>query len=154
MGERLGERDFLWPVPRRARETDDTNLPACTQCGLDREVGELPGAPCLAVTEAHRGTVVEDQVDPWGDLFAPQFERVGAGAGVGLPIDMTRVIARCIGALILELERTAGSPASQSPTAPRPAGVTYGEVDDGRGQLPPRMDLGMIHAVVLRDPRT
>ncbi len=63
--------------------------------------------------EKHRFGSIQDQVHHRADFLAEKLHCVAAGAGVGLPVDVARVIARRVGAVVLEIHRRAGAAAGE-----------------------------------------
>ena len=133
---------------RSPRQADDPQLPARVERAFDREVGQLPGSAPLGVAEFHRRAVIEDEVDPGRHLLAPQLHRRGAGASVGLPVDVTRIIAWRVVAMVLKLERAAAAPAGRDAAAAGPTGMAEREAENSRRTFHRRMDLGVVHGLV------
>jgi hypothetical protein len=71
---------------------------------LAEEVKQLGAAPCLRFLEEHRLRGVQYQIDHRAHLLAEQFHGVSPGAGVGLPVDVARIVTGHVGAMILEVE--------------------------------------------------
>ena len=77
------------------------------------EIEQLGGPGGFVFLEEHRFRGIEDEIDDGPDFLAEELHRVAAGAGVGLPVDVARIIAGRVGAVVLEIERRAGAAAGE-----------------------------------------
>ena len=108
-------------------EVVDTEGAAEAEGAFDAEVDEFPGALGFGGGEEHGTGEVEEEVDSGGDFLAEELHGGVAGAGGGLPIDVTWVIAGDIGALVLEVDGAAGALAKDCAAGAAPVATTEGE---------------------------
>ena len=101
--------------------------------GLGDQIEQFGGAAGLGFLEEHRLRGVEDEVDDRPDLLAVEFHRVVAGAGVRLPVDVARVVAGHVSAVVLEIERRAGAGADEFASLAFPDARPQGQTQPAGG---------------------
>ena len=76
--------------------------------------GEQFQRPQLFGREGKHGSrYIQDHIHERTDLFAVEFHGVGAGASIGLPVDLSGIIPRQVDAVVLEIETATGSAAHE-----------------------------------------
>ena len=85
----------------------------CSLRAFGDEVEEFGSAVGLRFLKEHRFGRIKDKFHDRPDFFAEELHRVAAGAGVSLPVDVARVIAGGVGAVVLEIHGRAGAAAGE-----------------------------------------
>ena len=73
------------------------------------EITQLDDPSCFFLVGEHRFRDIEEDFDDGPHLLAIEFQRIIARSGVGLPVDVTRVVPGHVVPMILEIERAAHS---------------------------------------------
>ena len=99
-GDRLlGDRCDVFSVDGKVPERG-----AASAGAVGGEAEQFRGARGLGGKRPHGGGGIKHDVDERPHFFAVELHRVVAGAGVRLPVDLARVIAGEVGAVVLEIE--------------------------------------------------
>ena len=102
------------------------------QRGLDGVGKQFQRALLFGGKGKHGGRDIEDHIDERAHLLAIELHRVGAGAGVGLPVDLAWIVAGQVEAMVLEVETTAGAAAEKLTRMAAPALLTEGQLQHAR----------------------
>ena len=148
--DRLVDRELFGQFGCRSPQEEELEVAADPQATLQAEIDQFPDAALLRLVEKHRTADVKHEVDPWGHLFAVELQRVVAGAGVGLPVDVPGVVAGHVMPVVLKVEGAAGAAAEHAAGGAPPAAGLQGQPGDGRDGPHTGMDLAKIHAVAPR----
>ena len=132
-GPRVGEGVLEGEIGERSAEVVEAEGAAEAEAAFDAEVDEFPGALGFGGGEEHGAGEVEEEIDSGGDFLAEELHGGVAGAGGGLPIDVAGVIAGDVGALVLEVDGTAGALAEDGAAGAAPVATTEGEAKGAGG---------------------
>jgi hypothetical protein len=90
-------------------EAMDAQGAAEAETAFEAKIDEFPGALGFGGREKHGAGQVQKEIHARRHFLAEELHGGETGAGGGLPIDVAGVITRNIGALVLEVDGTAGA---------------------------------------------